>query len=937
MSVASLFRSPLKGKLLNKVKNNKGYLPYRTVTKRFGELHQPRTKSEKKSHLEMIDEVYFDMADAMREKNKLEMEEFSSLHRNISEIILNHNTSKKNEVVKNIMRYCIELSRSSKTDDQRNKKEKKKGGDTTKVQIMEEGAEEVEKEVEEEEKKKDVLNIIKCNIKDHSSQFNSCEIGIILKCLLKIKVNDPYLVNTLLQHYFRRNMKFSQYGSLYVLYAFAKLKLLPEQENKFKLLCADIVKKIDNFEFKNLCLICNYLSALYNFNRFYIRNVVEQICSYLIGKSSHKEHPHEGHAGVYPDSVWCPDSIHYVANACARVNHLNKELFQFLKDKIEEKAAYFSIDQLVSLTNAYSKFKSAEEANFLTLYIRIAEELINKSYLLKPRHLSVLANSFNNACVLHEELFHIITQNSLLLLSSFEPKQIVMIIHAYVNIGLSNNALLESIWNTAAVFIHEYTLQELSMLLQAYTKSSQHRQDFFHQLSSKIYLLLTTSYPFLEQNGTVNSVTYTDQKYVEMIGKAKGFDNLTPERITSEKLFSILYLLFNHQYYCSYVDNLSTKHGAKHDCRLHSGEHIQIGSPPKGPPTRNEFNSNKHLNSFSGYTLNDPKNASYTFLTRTVGMEELPQTTHCSGHYSETSPLITTLSGKTKQQKSVDPNEDPNPDRGNTQVKDLHENLSPSVNNPPSEVPQINYSNSSNNHSLDTDKMEQLLITHLSKDINSTLVCSIIYSLIKGNCLLQYDLLICLCKLAFIFVKQFKTSELANVCSALSEAYVRASDENNRQNELIAKWQNGRDSEETADEGAASSQTVSTSSLRSPHEKNKTEKNGPTYDEQLYNSSKQYLIMCTLFFDNVQSHLGKKKSSFTDVHSTYKLITAFGGLRMSKYSSISLHLFRLSLLEIKNLSYLPLQKMANAFMEMNVYNEDVYAFINKIQKTKKNK
>ncbi|SCO67604.1 conserved Plasmodium protein, unknown function [Plasmodium vivax] len=927
MSVASLFLTPLKGKLLNKVKNDKGYLLYSTVAKRFGELHQPRTTSEKKSHLEMIDEVYFDMADAMKEKNKLEMEEYSSLHRNISEIILSHNTSKKSEVVKNIMRYCIELSRSSKTDDQGsgNKKKKKKGGDPNEVQLT------------EEEKKKDVLDIIKCNIKEHSSQFNSCEIGIILKCLLKIRVNDPCMVNTLLQHYFRRNVKFSQYGSLYVLYAFAKLKLLPEHENNFKLLCSDIVKKINNFEFKNLCLICNYLSSLYNFNRFYIRNVVQQICSHLTGKDSQRENPPEGDAGVYPDSAWCPDSIHYVANACARVNHLNKELFHFLKNKIEEKAAYFSIDQLVSLTNAYSKFKSAEEANFLTLYIRIAEELINKSYLLKPRHLSVLANSFNNACVLHEELFHIITQNSLHLLGSFEPKQIVMIIHAYVNIGLSNNALLESIWNTASVFIEEYTLQELSMLLQAYTKSSQHRQDFFLQLSRKIYSLITTSYPFLEQNGKANSITYTYKKYVQMIEKAKGVLNLTPERTTSEELFSILYLLINHQYFCSYVDNLSTVVGAKQDCPLHSGGHTQSGSPPKGPPTGNEMNQSKHLISFEGHTLEGEKDESHAFATRTVGMEEVTHIKHCSGHNSETSPLTPTLSGKTKRQNGVDPNEHPNPDRGDTQVKHLHESGSPSGNNPPSELPKMNYSNCSVSHPLETDQMEQLLITHLSKDINSTLVCSIIYSLIKGNCLLQYDLLICLSKLALIFLKQFKSSELANVCSALSEAYVRASDENNRQNELIAKRQNGRDSLDTADEGAAPSETTSTLRVHPPNGKNKTEKNAPTYDEQLYNSSKQYLTMCILFFDNVQSHLGKKKSSFTDVHSTYKLITAFGGLRMSKYSSISLHLFRLSLLEIKQLSYLPLQKMANAFMQMNVYNEDVYAFINKIQKTKRNK
>ncbi|GAW81264.1 hypothetical protein, conserved [Plasmodium gonderi] len=937
MKGSSFLLNHLKCKLLNRCKNEKKHLLYSTVTKRFGELHQPRTRSEKKSHLEIIDEVYFDMTDAMREKNKLEIEEYSSIHRNISEIILNHNISKKNEIIKNIMRYCIEFNRKNKMHEQKRKRENVN-------------------EVNKMDEEKEIFNIIKCNIKEYCNQFNSCEIGIILKCLLKIKVNDLSLINVLLQHYFKRNMKFSQYGSLYILYAFTKLNLLPQHENNFKLLCSDILNKINNFEFKNLCLVCNYLSALYNFNKTSIRYMVEQICTFLMNESKNND-------DTDTDSIWCEDSIHYIANACARVNHLNKELFHFLKKKIEKRTMFFSIDQLVSLTNAYSKFKSAEEENFLSLYLLIADEIINKSYLLKPRHLSVLANSFNNACILHEKLFHIITENSLLLLSSFEPKQIVMIIHAYVNIGLSNNALLESIWNTASVFIPEYTLQELSMLLQAYTKSSQHRQKFFNQVSLRIYSLITISYPFLEENATANSIMYNHEKYVKMLQSVKTDDYLTSEKITTEQLFSLFYLVHNHQYYYNFMDHLLTISNNKYNNLPHPEIHNEIQNSQNTPnkiPINDEKNPNKYTNGFKQSELHEKHDIDNS-LSKSIPSEELPDMNNVSVCYNEKiTPTNKLIADKKIIQKSISENY--------TNYHDMDEepfshlcirNQRISKKKFYSNETKINYLNSSDIYYPDTEKMEQRLIKHMSKDINATLVCSIIYSLIKGNCLLQYDLLICLSKLAIIFLKKFKISELANVCSALSEAYIRASDENNRQNELITKRQNKKfeDQEKNAKEDKQKEEKgrekEQQNELKNEHRmenkvtsflcKHQTIKkitspnNTPTYDEQLYNSSKLYLSTCTLFFDNVEYYLMEKKNFFTDVHSTYKFITSFGTLRMSKYSSVALHLFRLSLLEIKHLSYLPLQKMANAFMQMNVYNEDVYAFINKIQKTKKNK
>lgn len=105
------FLKKIKYEIIPNIKNNnKSHYFYSTVKRRFGELYQPKTRYEKKKHLEIINEVYFDMTDAMNEKNKLEIEEYKNIDKNISEIILNHTISKKNEVIRNIMKYCIEIS-----------------------------------------------------------------------------------------------------------------------------------------------------------------------------------------------------------------------------------------------------------------------------------------------------------------------------------------------------------------------------------------------------------------------------------------------------------------------------------------------------------------------------------------------------------------------------------------------------------------------------------------------------------------------------------------------------------------------------------------------------------------------------------------------------------------------------------------------------------
>ncbi|EAA17140.1 DNA-directed RNA polymerase beta chain, partial [Plasmodium yoelii yoelii] len=858
------FLKKIKYEIIPNIKNNnKSHYFYSTVKRRFGELYQPKTRYEKKKHLEIINEVYFDMTDAMNEKNKLEIEEYKNIDKNISEIILNHTISKKNEVIRNIMKYCIEIScREKKGNHEKSTHTNHNNSNRLNDAIKYPSGINKKHELEE-----DILNVIKTSIMEYSSQFNSCDIGILLKCFIKIKVDDINLINTLFHYFFKRNMKFSQYGSLYVLNAFAKFNLLPKHENYFKLLTSHILQKLDKFDFKNIPLICNYSSSLYSYDKEYITNFIEQICNFLISnkyiiicEDNNKIFLHTDQIesnNITPnlnnsnssinqlDQIWSVDSIHYVTNALARVNYLKKNLFVFFKILIEKKVAFFSIDQLVSLTNAFSKFKNAEESNFLSLYLLIADQIINKSYLLKPRHLSVLANSFNNACILHQKLFQIISENSLAQISLFEPKQIIMIIHSYVNIGLGNNILLKSIWNYAILFINEYTIQELSMLLQAYTKSSQYIEHFLNQLSQQISHFFKKTYPFLFD--TYDNILYDHQKYINLSIEFKNNQKNISANITDKYIPLSFYLIYNYPNYISFIDTLKNNKTKKNLSDINTlVDEYKRDSSPKTDNLVTDLKQNTEIKNISTF-----QNSQCTFNSFQT--------------YSET----------------ID-----NVQINNTNIKDKHINKNNDKTTYSNEIDTIHYF-------VDIEKAEKYLIKHMSKYINSTLVCSIIYSLIKGNCLLEYQLLISLSKLAIIYLKIFKFSELANVCSALSLAYVRSSEENNKQVELISQFTKKKNG----------------SILEDSHKEDLHTDTTQIYNDQIYNSSKEFLNISKSFFDHVETYLLKKKNTFTDVYSIYKFITSFGELRMNQYSTVSLHLFKLYIMEIKNLSYLPLQKI----------------------------
>ncbi|VWU50136.1 conserved protein, unknown function [Hepatocystis sp. ex Piliocolobus tephrosceles] len=966
----------------NKIKN---CFFFTTVTtkKKFGEIHKPRSTSEKKKHLDIINEIYFDMTEAMKEKNLIELREYKNMDHNLSEILFNYNASKKNEAFRNIMRYCIEWNNQNnqKKDkimdlNQNNEISNYNHNHTKTDYNINYNKNNTNISITSNNNTEPILEIISSTIKEYSSQFNTCEIGIILKCLIKIKNNDIYLINILLNYYFKRNMTFSEYGTLYVFNSFTKFNLLPYHEKKFKLLCSDILHKLHYFNLKNICLICNYASSLYNYNMKYITNFIQEVCRFIIEQKDittnvvSKSEKHATSLNITPiitnnttvkpnanitniklcSEQWTPESIHYITNACARVNYLNKELFLYLKNIIEKRVTYFTLDQLVSLINAYSKFKNAEESNFLSLFVLLPNEIIKKSYMLKPRHLSVLANAYNNACVLHEYLFHVITENSISHISLFEPKQIVMLIHSYVNIGLSQNTLLNHLWDISLTYMHFYSIQELSMLLQAYTKGLQHIENFFDTLTEKIYYFFTTAYNFLNKNN--DNETYVYETYTNVIHQIEQKSDFflenktTPELLLHKNIseykpnknksnsmpsentfdYALLFYLIMHQYnHINYSNNMLMNQ------QKYLHYNINLNKNMENKTCNNELffyeilYNKKHNNNMlakenglafdaTDYSTNDVTNNDHN---KHMQFELCSISNYQTSMYtnSSTTNNDNTLTNAQKKVTCIDVD--------NTVVDAMDSKVFHDAGTDETTTTSL--------FRAYTNTMHNQLIKHLSKNVNPTLICSIIYSLIKGNRLLQYELLICLTKISIIFLNKFKYSELGNVCSALSEAFIQASDENNKQNNIISQnmdYIKKKKTNSLTNNNKTTTTTTTTITSNNNHQQT-------LYNEKLYILSKQYLYICVIFFDHVEFYLKQKKNIFTDINSVYKYIISFGKLRMNKYSTVALHLFKLYITKIKILTYLPLQKLIDAFIQLNVYDEDVYAFLKKLQKIKK--
>ncbi|CAE7035136.1 PocGH01_10012000, partial [Symbiodinium sp. CCMP2456] len=244
------------------------------------------------------------------------------------------------------------------------------------------------------------------------------------------------------------------------------------------------------------------------------------------------------HAGA--EAAISASDLCLVAHAYAQIpQRADKGLFQEIEKRLLDGASLveLSAGELSNLANAFSKLSDVERSGHVELFHRLGYQLLSVSSSMEPgdvrgqaetqlRTASVALNAFSSASVRHEPYFVACQENLPALLHSPEcdMRQLAMIAHAYVRVSLLQSSLLPLIWDRASRLATSCDGQSASLIIFAATKASAVSQPsgmgLLHAVSSRFLDLLkgdvgrvspqnlvVTAYA-LARGGSVNSVSH---------------------------------------------------------------------------------------------------------------------------------------------------------------------------------------------------------------------------------------------------------------------------------------------------------------------------------------------------------------------------------------------------------------------------------------------
>ncbi|ORM39546.1 Coatomer subunit beta-2 [Babesia sp. Xinjiang] len=268
-------------------------------------------------------------------------------------------------------------------------------------------------------------------------QLLASECGLILRCFSKVDYRNYDLQHALIERILRRGQKFSPYASVSALNTLAEglsngtTTLWSTNESDSKRLLSRLLSQLhgnlDKFNLRTLARLTNTLSRL----PCDVNSVLTAVRDTLF----------ELHVPENNRQSWSEEVVHFFANGFSRKGLLDKPLFDLLRDRITESCAGYSVDTLVSLSNAYSKFGSAEDAGYIDLFTCLADEIVAQRRQLTNRH--VLDETFVFA------------------IDAYDGRQIAMMIHAFNKLGYRSQN---------HHFIWRKCTDGLSMVFHAYTK-----------------------------------------------------------------------------------------------------------------------------------------------------------------------------------------------------------------------------------------------------------------------------------------------------------------------------------------------------------------------------------------------------------------------------------------------------------------------------------
>lgn len=242
-------------------------------------------------------------------------------------------------------------------------------------------------------------------------------------------------------------------------------------------------------------------------------------------------------SGVSNMAEWPPSGLCLIAHAYAHTLRSarpleDKPLFDAIANRLDDVALLqLSVGELANLANAFSRLRQAADLGFVPLFDRLGRQLARSgsrttndtsakrtpsaatSIELSLRDACVVLNAFAHASVRHEPVFFAFEKDLPALLNTPEcdMRQLAMIAHAHVRVGLMKSSILPIIWARAGALALKSDAHGVALVLFAATKASalgsDGGSDFLHAISRRLLQLLKKDAASIEP-ATVAMVSY---------------------------------------------------------------------------------------------------------------------------------------------------------------------------------------------------------------------------------------------------------------------------------------------------------------------------------------------------------------------------------------------------------------------------------------------
>ncbi|KAK1443367.1 hypothetical protein BgAZ_202430 [Babesia gibsoni] len=397
----------------------------------FGDLYRPSSSQDRAIQFQIADRVPFDMIDEWKERNEIDFRQrLSHMPEQFAEASQRYSTDQKDHLLASLLRHCTKNKLKRRNEVERSR----------------------------------FMASLTESTYDVMDRLLACECGILLKCFLKLEHRDYGLQRALIERMLQRGQVFSAHASVAALNTIllgmsdhprSQWNIQREDTSRLRRrLLTQIQGNLDKFTMVTLAKLTNSISRTSLDVTGLLRSIKDRIFEL---------HVESG------DSYWSEEVVHFLANGFSRKGIYDKPLFDLLKDEILVSCPGYTIDTLVSLCNAYSKFGSAEDSNYIELFTRLADEILLKRRQLTNRHTCVLANAFAMCCINHEHLLEVLDDAFVFNIDCYDSRQIAMIIHAFSRLSYrSKNHLF--IWQKCTENLQSYSWQGLTMIFHAYTK-----------------------------------------------------------------------------------------------------------------------------------------------------------------------------------------------------------------------------------------------------------------------------------------------------------------------------------------------------------------------------------------------------------------------------------------------------------------------------------